>query len=814
VRKRIDRALAAWGHFAYRHAWPVIACVLLVVAALGSQLPRLEFDTSTESFLHEDDPLRITYDEFREQFGRDDQVVIAIETADVFDAAFLDKLRALHEDVEDEVPSLEEVTSLINARNTRGEGDRLIVGELLEERPETPEALAEVERLARANPAYRDLLISENARYATVLIRTSAYSSLGEGGDELAGFDDFATDGTDEPAERPFLTGAENTAVVKALEAIVARYDADDFRIYLSGTPTMVEAMQRAMLRDMLRFTGLAVLTIVIFLALLFRRAAGVVLPMLTVILSLTGTLSIMAMAETPITLPTQILPSFLLAVGVGYSVHVLAIFYQHRRKGKGKQESIAFALGHSGLAILMTSLTTAGGLASFAAAELGPIADFGVFGPTGVLMALVFTMVLLPALTAVVPMGAKRAKKSSGPFSQRLLVRTGEFANNHAPSIAFATAGLLAIALLGAFQLRFSHDPLKWFPEDDYVRISNDKINEELKGAVFMEALVDTGEENGVQQPDLLARMDELRRYASALQFGDIVVGKTVSLVDVVKETNRALNENRDEFYTIPEDPQLVAQELLLFENSGSDDLEDLVDARFSMARMTFKVSMADGIQYQGFIAHMQKKFSEILGEDVELTLTGLMVIIGGTINAVIRSMAKTYIIALSIITPLLVILIGRLRLGLVAMIPNLTPIIFTLGLMGWVGIPLDAFTLLVGSIAIGLAVDDTIHFMHHFGRYFEASGDVGVGIRETLQSTGQALLYTTLVLSAGFFIYMFASMSNLFYFGFLTGLTIIMAFLADVILAPALITLVARPEGTTAIHSEVRSEEMEATT
>jgi predicted RND superfamily exporter protein len=135
-------------------------------------------------------------------------------------------------------------------------------------------------------------------------------------------------------------------------------------------------------------------------------------------------------------------------------------------------------------------------------------------------------------------------------------------------------------------------------------------------------------------------------------------------------------------------------------------------------------------------------------------------------------------------------------------------------------VGIPLDAFTLLVGSIAIGLAVDDTIHFMHHFGRYFEASGDVGASIRETLESTGQALLYTTLVLSAGFFIYMFASMTNLFYFGFLTGFTIIMAFLADVILAPALITLVARPERSAATHSEVRSkrsegsEEMEATT
>jgi predicted RND superfamily exporter protein len=803
MRERFDRALAAWGHFACRHAWATIAIVLLAVAAIGWQLPRIEFETSTEGFLHEDDPLRVAYDDFREQFGRDDQVIIAIETPDVFDAAFLDELRALHEDIENEVPNLEEVSSLINARTTRGEDDRLIVGELLEERPETPDELAAIERLALGNPLYRNLLVSEDARYATVLIRTSAYSTLGDDGDELAGFEVLEVD---EPAARPFITGEENSAIVGALDAIVERYDSADFRIYMSGAPTMIDAMQKAMQVDMIRFTALAVLTIVAFLALLFRRIAGVVLPMLTVVLSLIATLSVMAIAEVAITLPTQILPSFLLAVGVGYSVHVLAIFYQQRRKGRGEEEAIAFSLGHSGLAIVMTSVTTAGGLASFAAADIAPIADFGVFAPAGVLVAMVFTIILLPALTAVFPMGPEAAaeERRRDPFSQRLLVRTGEFATAHAPAIVVATAGLLAIALLGAFQLRFSHNPIQWFPEDDFFRISNDLLNEELKGAMFMEVLLDTGEENGLQDPQLLEKMDQIRRHASALQIGEIFIGKTISLVDVVKETNKALNENREEFYAIPDDPRLVAQELLLFENSGSDDLEDLVDSHFSKGRMTLKVSSADAIQYRGFIDHLDRKFREILGDGVEFEFTGLVVILGATINAVIRSMAKTYIIALAIITPLMILLIGRVRIGLVSMVPNLTPIIFTLGFMGWTGIPLDAFTMLVGSIAIGLAVDDTIHFMHHFRRYFEETGDVHAAVRETMRTTGQALLYTSLVLSAGFFIYMFSTMNNLFNFGFLTGLTIILAFLADVILVPALMTLVARPARSPAVSSK----------
>jgi predicted RND superfamily exporter protein len=143
------------------------------------------------------------------------------------------------------------------------------------------------------------------------------------------------------------------------------------------------------------------------------------------------------------------------------------------------------------------------------------------------------------------------------------------------------------------------------------------------------------------------------------------------------------------------------------------------------------------------------------------------------------------------------MILLIGSFKIGLVSMIPNLTPIVLVLGFMGWLGVPLDAFTLLIGSIAMGLAVDDTIHFMHNFRRYYERSGDVTVAVRETLASTGQALLFTSLVLSTGFFIFTLASLNNLFFFGLLTGLAILLAFLADLILAPALMAVVVGRRG-----------------
>jgi predicted RND superfamily exporter protein len=804
VRNRIERLFAAWGHLAYRRAWRVIAAVLLLVGALASQLPRFTLDTSTEGFFHRKDPARVAYDEFREQFGQDTKIVLAVRPADVFERDSLERLRALHQEIEDEVPMLVEVTSLVNARETRGVGDELLVGELMEDWPESDEAIAEVRRRALANPVYVDNLISRDGRVTTIVIETEAYSSLGVSDDEFGGFDEPAQ-GEAEPGAPPaFLTGEENARILRALAQVVVRHRAPGFEIYMAGTPVLVYEMSAAMGADTVRFTGLAVVAIAIFLGALFRRLAAVVLPLVTVMLSVVCTISIMSVTGTPMTLPTQILPSFLLAVGVGHSVHILAIFYQARRRGEGKQEAICTALGHSGLAVLMTGLTTAGGLASFSVAELRPISHLGVFGPIGALLALTFTLVLLPALVSVFPMRAEPALRRRGPSrSQRALVWAGDLAVRRAALVVGVCSLLLALAVTGAAQIRFAHDPIHWFPDDHDIPIATKLVNEELNGSMFLEFLVDSGEENGLHDPDLLTRMERIAEVAATVQAEDVYVGKTLSLVDVVKEIHQALNENRPEFHAIPDDRELLAQELLLFENSGSDDLEEFVDPLFRTGRITMKVPFRSGEKYPALYDELERQVRRILGDGFEYQMTGMGTLMGRTINAVIRSMARSYLIALSIITPLMILLIGNPRIGLLSMVPNLFPILLTLGLMGWLDIPLDAFTLMVGGIAIGLAVDDTIHFLHNFRRYYERSGEVRSAVRETLATTGQALLFTSIVLSTAFFLYTFSPMRSLYAFGLLTGFTIICAFLADLLLAPALLALVIRPGEAEAVEA-----------
>ena len=399
----------------------------------------------------------------------------------------------------------------------------------------------------------------------------------------------------------------------------------------------------------------------------------------------------------------------------------------------------------------------------------------------------------LLPALIAVAPLrrpsqlGDRSGEASISP-TRRLLMGCGHFATIHSRLMILAWFFLLCLAGLGITRMTLSHDPISWFAKDDPMRVAMERIDEGLSGSMFVDMVIDTGVENGVQDPALLEDMEQMSRFVLGIAQGDVRVAKTISLTDIVKETHQALNENRAEFYVIPSERMLVAQELLLFENSGSDDLEKLVDSQFSEARLTMQMPFEDAVHYLPLFQRIEEGASEIFGERASVVLTGESIMMARVVDILTSNLIKTYILAFMIITPMMMLLLGSFRFGLVSMIPNLAPLVLTLGIMGWAGIPLEIFTLLIGSIALGLAVDDTVHFMHNFRRYYERSGDVAWAVRETLSTTGEALLFTSIVLSCGFFIYMFANMSNLVYFGMLTGLTIIFAFLADLLLAPAL--------------------------
>jgi predicted RND superfamily exporter protein len=246
-----------------------------------------------------------------------------------------------------------------------------------------------------------------------------------------------------------------------------------------------------------------------------------------------------------------------------------------------------------------------------------------------------------------------------------------------------------------------------------------------------------------------------------------------------------------------IPQERRLIAQEFLLFENSGSDDLTEITNTQFETARVTVRTAWEDAMLYPAFIDAVRASLKATLGDTATFELMGGSVLFTKVFQGVIVSLARSYLFAFIVITPLLVLLIGNLRQGLAAMIPNLIPVYLVLAMMGYASIPIDISTLLIGGIVLGVAVDDTIHFMHKFTRYYQQSGDPRWAVNETLATTGTALLFTSLILTFGFVVYTAAYLNNVQWFGLLAGCATVTAFLADVIVGPALMVLVTTKRG-----------------
>ena len=775
-----------------RYRFLVILGVFLFSALAASGLRNITVDTSNESFLYPDDPVLVRYEEFREQFGRDDVIIIAVHGDEIFTLDFLTRLQNLHLVIEESVPHIASVTSLINIRETRGEGDRLIVDDLLKNLPANESELADLRNRVLANPLYHNRLISADGDVTTIVVELDRFSS--QGGiavdDALSLFDDTEA----EPSNSNKLTDEEIHQLVLEIDEITDQFSQDGFEVMVAGTPAVTDTLKLAMQDDVRTFILLVVALILVLLLIVFRVVGAVVLPLAVVLLALVSTVGIMGHLGTSVKLPTIILPSFLLAVGVGAAIHLLEIWQQKRASGERDHQAIASALGHAGLPILLTSLTTAVGLGSFSLAEVAPIAELGKFSAIGIILALIYTLFLLPAGLAVLPAGKAKVSPNgdrNNDFIGQALANIASWSVRHAKPICSLSAFILVISLLIAGQLRFSHDILSWLPSEWPIRQATESVDQNMGGSVSLEVVIDTKIENGLHDRETLIKIDRLSQEIEDSPIGGITVGSTLSIAGLLKEIHQALNENRPEFYRIPENERLIPQEFILFENSGSDDVEDLVDSSFRIARLSLRVPWRDTLEYAPFINIVSNKFEDSFADTATIEVTGMMSLFSRTLEAAIYTTAKSYTIAFGAITLMMILLIGRIGSGLISMIPNLAPIAITLALMQVTGIPLNLFTMLVASIAIGLAVDDTIHFMHHFHRYLEKTGDVELAVRKTLQTSGRAMLTTSVILSAGFFIFCFASMNNFIQFGLLTGITILLALVADFVLAPALMSL-----------------------
>jgi len=819
IRQKCEDFFASLAKTLYNHNKKTIGITFLFIFFLASFIPKTIIDTSALALLRKADPARIAYNEFREEFDKNDLIAIAITADEIFDIRFLSKLKEFHQDLINEVPYVKEVTSLINGRDTYSKDDELIVGELLEDWPQNQFDLALFKKRVISNPLFLNYLISENGKVTALILETEAI--IDTSSDVNDEFNEYEKDISSGFGDQDILSGfeeeekiviehlryfgeKENQQVIQAINKLVKKYQTPEFSIALAGDAVVLDVYNRAMERDIVLVVILSLITIGIFLFILFQRLSGVLLPELIVVSGLFSTLGLLSFFKVSIKLTTIVLPGFLLAVSVGYAVHILSIFYVQYQKGATKKDAIAKAMGHSGMAVVLTAFTTAASLFSFAFSELMSIADLGLFGAAGVLLAFVYTILLLPSLIAVIPIKRKEKQnhKKKAAVMDKFLLSISNFSIRHPKKVVTGSMLLFAVSVFYTFQVSYSHNVLNWISKKEKVQQDVPFIDKHLKGSVIHEIIINTKKEDGIKDPVVLKKIERIIKELEGYNKNGIKVGKVISINDIIMEINQSMFDNDPKFYALPDSVAAVSQELLLFENAGSDSLASLVDKNYTKARISIKIPWSDAVYLKDFMAHVQMLFSREFEDSTSITITGIPALLARSIPAALRSMSKSYIIAFIVITLLMIVHVGNVKIGLLSMISNLLPIFMTMGIMGAFKISLDMSTIMIGSIAIGIVVDDTLHFMYNFTKYYDQTKDASFAIKKTMLGTGRALLLTSMILCAGFFILMTASLSLLKVFGALTGITIIFALLADFVLNPALMILVTKKESLSKGH------------
>ncbi|MGK5094659.1 MMPL family transporter [Deltaproteobacteria bacterium TL4] len=798
TKAKFEKQLEVYAQWLCQYPKLVITGMLILTLVLGGFAVNLRVDMSNDANFRKDDPVFVTYEAFRKQFGRDEIIMVTITPPQVFDPQFLKDLQTLHKTLEKEVPYIDDVTSLINITSIEGKEKELLVGELFKNWPETKEDLEIIKNKVLSNHQYRDFLISEDGKTTALVIRSVAFIQEGGPKGSVAG-DEFIEDeesNSGVQTQGRLIGQDENSEFALAIKRI-----ADDFqkkhpdsKVYYSGFPLLVDDIVQAMNKEAPVFILASGLFVVFLLYYLFKRVSCIIYPLSVVYLPLIATMGLMGIFDAPVTTLTQALPQILLAVAIGDSVHFLSIFFMKYDEIHDKKASLVYSMGHSGLGMIMTSLTTAAGLYSFATSTIPPISDMGIFGGTAVMLALLYTFTFLPAAIYITPLKEKPLAKGSVAKLDNMIAGMGNIAIRYPWTVILISAITGVIGLYGTSLLKFSHDPLRWFHEDEDPRAFTEKVDELMKGAMSMEILVDTQRVNGLYEPEILNKIEAMETYAKTLRDGNLYIGKASSIVDTIKEIHQALNENNPEYYKIPQDKNLIAQELFLFSSGGSDDLEEIIDNQYSMARVTFKLPWTDANETSRLVSQLENKFKETFEGTAKITVTGVVALLTRVLANTMESMVESYIIAAGMITLFMIITMGSLRIGLLSMMPNFLPVILGMALMGFCHIPLDMASIIIACIVMGLVVDDTTHFIHNFLRYFHQNGDAVSAVQRTLQTVGRSMLFTSIVLSGSFFVFLWSSLNHMFIFGLISGFIVVVALLYDLILSPAMMIIIAR--------------------
>jgi uncharacterized protein len=744
-----------------RHPILVLAFILAVTVFFLSRLVDLrtgeiylELDPALDRLIAEEGPDYELYEEVRRRFGNDDNLIVALLADDIFTEDMLRRVARMTERFQD-VDGVRRVTSLSTAPNIRGADGELQLEPFVPEPGEPLGDLAELRRQVIENPIYAGNLVSVDGRATAFVIEVR-----------------------DMP-EREF----NRSGIDREIMAI-AEEEKGPAEVFLTGPPRIKAETSRTLVSDTQFVVPVAFLITLVVALFSFRNLRGVLVPASTIAISLIWTLGAMTWAGRPLTLVTTILPPLLLSIGFAYAVHVLSAFNDAVRHDKHEampDGPVAAALAEVGLPLFLTGLTTAVGFVSLTVSPIGAITEFGVFATLGVVAAIFITMTYTPAVLQLLPIPKNVAAGTEPGKLDRMFEKLALFDVHHRGRLFAATAVVCVVTVYGLSRIEVGNDLVGYFLPGAPVRVHFETINDRLGGANSFHVVLEANQRDAFKEPRNLEIVEELQIWLEERP----EVGSVTSLVDYVKVINWGFHDNDPDHLAIPETAAMTDQ-LLFF--GTNEDLEQFVDSRYQMTRILVRARTADSTILRRLNEAIQIRLDAALPEEISGKPTGNIVLVNKAIDDIARGQAESLTVAFVAIYLILSLLFASFRVGFVALIPNAVPVMVYFGAMGLLDIPLNTITGLVACIVLGIAVDDSIHYMTRFSECARAQADETAGTVEALRAVGRPMTYTSIGLCLGFLVLIFTNLQPFIHFGALSAFTLFLAWLIDVTLTPAL--------------------------
>ena len=734
-----------------KNRWIIIASVIVLTLFFGYQTRFISINSDIVSSLPDDDPAALLFKNIGNQFGGNEMGMIVLESDNVFKNDLLQHVKQITDSLKI-THGVSTVTSLTNILDIKSTEEGIEIGKLVDEYnlPDNQSQLDSLKSYVFSKEMYKGAIVSEDGT-ATVIMFT-------------------------------LLPDADKQAVAKGIKEKIEAFNLPE-RIYFGGLPFMLNDVSDLIISDIVWLLPIVFIVIALILYFSFKSLRGVLMPLLTAGIAVIWTIGIMVTAGHELTIILNIVPIILLAVGSAYTIHVINSF--NVSKTTDINQTIIKALGYVIIPVVLAAVTTAIGFVSFVlGAYLTMIRDFGIFTAIGVMVSLILAIFFVPALTSVF---SKNDNKKTADLTEKktilshvILQPLSNLLFKH-PKYIFSIWGILmVISIVGMFLIKTSTNMADYFKKDNPTRISEDLMQKKFGGSFPVFVVFD----GDVQSPEVLKTMIKTEQFMKQ----DPNISITQSVADLIEQMNDAMLEGEK----IPDDRTKIEQ--LWFLLDGQDIMPQLVSEDLDRGIIQSKFASVENKEIEAFTKKMQQFIEENSNENCKIELTGMPSVYVRLNDSLIKSQFSSLLIALVLVVLIVGMIFRSISKGIYATIPIIATILVLFGFMGFTGIPLDIATVLVGSIALGIGIDYSIHFISGFNSHLKENGDAEKAIEKTLLSSGKAIIINVTSVAAGFLVLLFSQLVPLQNFGLLVAISMFGSGLGSLTLLPVILILANR--------------------